>query len=145
MAEPTNDVNRWYTPQYPIPQPLKRRLSQLDEYDSQPLRTTPAIDPLPQITLIHPIPGQAVVEYTHNIPKRKPDPNEDTIGSDLDDSEDDEDIESEDDDGDMPLVLCAYDKVHRTKNKWRANLSNGLVCINGREWVFEKGNGEYEW
>ena len=80
--------------------------------------------------------------------KRRPDPNEDTIGSDLDDSGEEEDIDSdggEEGEENMPLMLCLYDKVHRTKNKWRANLSNGIVCIEGREWVFEKGNGEYEW
>jgi transcription initiation factor TFIIA large subunit len=41
--------------------------------------------------------------------------------------------------------LCLYEKVHRTKNKWRATMNHGIVCIDGREWVFEKGNGEYEW
>ena len=80
--------------------------------------------------------------------KRRPDPNDDTIGSDLDDSGEEEDIDSdvgEDGEENMPLMLCLYDKVHRTKNKWRANLSNGIVCIDGREWVFERANGEYEW
>ena len=80
--------------------------------------------------------------------KRRPDPNEDTIGSDLDDSAEEEEIDSdigEDGEENVPLMLCLYDKVHRTKNKYRANLSNGIVCIDGREWVFEKANGEYEW
>jgi hypothetical protein len=141
MADDPDNENRWYNPP---PGNLKRRLSQVEEYESQPLRTNPAIDPLPSIPPLHNPNAQSVVEPYYP-PKRKPDPNDDTIGSDLDDSEDDENMASEDEDDDIPLMLCSYDKVHRTKNKWRANLSNGVVCINGREWVFEKGNGEYEW
>jgi hypothetical protein len=140
------DLNPWYNMTGTITATLqrKRRLSQVSEFETQPGRTNPAIDPLPSI----PLQGTAhgVAPPAHNYaPKRRPDPNDDTIGSDLDDSEEDEDIASEDDDEDMPLMLCSYDKVHRTKNKWRANLANGVVCINGREWVFEKANGEYEW
>jgi hypothetical protein len=139
--------------------PLKRRISEVSDTDTQPTRPPPPlIGPLyhyeqtPQI--IDP-PYQPRFPHSNNNPltsnppyedqKRRPDPNDDTIGSDLDDSDDEGEIDSENEDEDMPLMLCSYDKVHRTKNKWRANLANGVVCIHGREWVFEKGNGEYEW
>jgi Transcription factor IIA, alpha/beta subunit len=132
---------------------LKRRISEVSDVDVQPSRPTPAIDPLPYYppTTTHAGTHPPVLHpslnhlYPSPPPKRRPDPNDDTIGSDLDDSEDEGDIDSEDEDEDMPLMLCSYEKVHRTKNKWRANLTHGVVCINGREWVFEKGNGEYEW
>jgi hypothetical protein len=129
---------------------LKRRISEVSDVEAQPARPPPSLEPhLYQPTTV----GPAVLNpslshlYPSPPPKRKPDPNDDTIGSDLDDSDDEGDINSDVEDGDdnMPLMLCLYDKVHRTKNKWRANMSHGIVCINGREWVFEKGNGEYEW
>jgi len=130
---------------------LKRRISEVSDTETQPARPSPAIDPLPY----YPSPSANTIppvlnptlnnRFPPTPPKRRPDPNDDTIGSDLDDSEDEGDIDSEDEDEDMPLMLCSYDKVNRTKNKWRANLSHGVVCINGREWVFKTGSGEYEW
>jgi len=131
---------------------LKRRISEVSDPETQPARhvhleqsslyshsttTVPVITETSETTLFaSPAP-----------PKRRPDPNSDTIGSDLDDSDDEADINGDDEEGDdnMALILCLYDKVSRTKNKWRANMSHGIVCIDGREWVFEKANGEYEW
>jgi transcription initiation factor TFIIA large subunit len=86
---------------------------------------------------------------------------EDAINSDLDDPEDDE-IDSEDGDEVPQIMLCMYDKVQRTKNKWKCVLKDGVLTINGQEYalptasffsvtnplhryVFHKANGEYEW
>jgi len=69
---------------------------------------------------------------------------EDAINSDLDDPEDDE-IDNEDDDEVPQIMLCMYDKVQRTKNKWKCVLKDGVLTINGQEYVFHKANGEYEW
>lgn len=136
---------------------LKRRISEVSDTENQPTLTRPPpplIGPLynveqtPQITDMGPYAQRNSHQNgvsSQEEQKRRPDPNDDTIGSDLDDSDDEGEIDSENEDEDMPLMLCSYEKVHRTKNKWRANLSHGVVCINGREWVFEKGNGEYEW
>ena len=129
---------------------LKRRISEVSEPESQPARAPPTIQP----PLYHPTSTVPVVDNTpiaplapSQPPKRRPDPNSDTIGSDLDDSEEESDIDDDEEAGEdnMPLMLCLYDKVSRTKNKWRSNMSHGIVCIDGREWVFERGNGEYEW
>jgi hypothetical protein len=131
------------------PNHMKRRISEVSDVELQQSRPAPSMDQMPYqiITDTHPPVLHPSLNhlYPSPTPKRRPDPNDDTIGSDLDDSEEEGHIDSEDEDEDMPLMLCSYDKVHRTKNKWRANFSNGVVCINGREWVFEKGNGEYEW
>jgi hypothetical protein len=128
---------------------LKRRISEVSDVDIQQPRPPPSVEAFyaAQATnTIPPVVNHSLEQrFPPTPPKRRPDPNDDTIGSDLDDSEDEGDIDSEDEDEDMPLMLCSYEKVSRTKNKWRANLSHGVVCINGREWVFEKGNGEYEW
>jgi len=123
---------------------LKRSISEVSDVELQSSRPVPPFEP--NYNTVPPVLNPALNhKFPPTPPKRRPDPNDDTIGSDLDDSEDEGDIDSEADDDDMPLMLCSYDKVNRTKNKWRANLSHGIVCINGREWVFERGNGEYEW
>lgn len=138
---------------------LKRRISEVSDAELQPQRNHHHIHHQPQQRAPSPpIPSYSSESTYPPVlhpsldhlspsppPKRRPDPNEDTIGSDLDDSQDEGDIDPEDEDENMPLMLCLYEKVHRTKNKWRANMNHGIVCIDGREWVFEKGNGEYEW
>jgi len=58
---------------------------------------------------------------------------EDAINSDLDDPEDDE-IDNEDDDEVPQIMLCMYDKVQRTKNKWKCVLKDGVLTINGQEY-----------
>lgn len=68
------------------------------------------------------------------------------INSDLDDSDtgDDEDA----DDGgaaDTDIVFCTYDKVARVKNKWKCVLKDGMVHVNGKDYLFAKCNGEFEW
>jgi Transcription factor IIA, alpha/beta subunit len=91
-------------------------------------------------------PSTQAAQDTFNRPeKRKPDPNSDTIGSDLDDSDEAEMNSEDEEDENIPLMFCLYDKVSRTKNRWRANMTSGVLCIEGKEWVFEKGSGEFEW
>ncbi len=51
-----------------------------------------------------------------------------------DDEDDGEDIED--------FVLCTFEKVHRTKAKWKAALKNGIAHIDGRDYVFNRCNGE---
>lgn len=57
---------------------------------------------------------------------------EDAINSDLDDPEDDE-IDNEDEDEVPQIMLCMYEKVQRTKNKWKCVLKDGVLTINTRE------------
>ena len=70
---------------------------------------------------------------------------EDDINSDLDDSEDElnEGIEGNEFEGDT--ILCLYDKVQRVKNKWKCTLKDGVVTVDGKDYVFHKANGEFEW
>ncbi|KAI1323216.1 transcription factor IIA, alpha/beta subunit [Xylariaceae sp. FL0255] len=69
---------------------------------------------------------------------------EDAINSDLDDPEDN--IEGDDDDEDAgQIMLCMYDKVQRVKNKWKCVLKDGVLNVNGKDYVFHKATGEYEW
>ncbi|KAK4193434.1 transcription initiation factor IIA large subunit [Podospora australis] len=69
---------------------------------------------------------------------------DDAINSDLDDPNDDKDDDDDEDDGGH-MMLCMYDKVQRVKNKWKCTLKDGVLTVNGREYVFHKATGEYEW
>ncbi|KAK9462341.1 transcription factor IIA, alpha/beta subunit [Lipomyces oligophaga] len=77
---------------------------------------------------------------------RMKDEDPDAINSELDDSEGDENSQDDSDaEESTMLMLCLYDTVTRTKNKWKCKLKDGLVNVNGRDYLFGKGSGEYEW
>ena len=76
----------------------------------------------------------------------KDEDDEDAINSDLDDSDEENQGEIDgDDDDEGDSILCTYDKVQRVKNKWKCTLKDGVMSVNGKEWVFHKGTGEFEW
>ncbi|WWC88413.1 uncharacterized protein L201_003324 [Kwoniella dendrophila CBS 6074] len=74
-------------------------------------------------------------------------PGDDIIDSDLDDSDDElrDDAEGAEDDADTDIVFCVYDKVQRVKNKWKTVFKDGMIHVNGRDYLFAKCNGEFEW
>ncbi|KAJ0984022.1 hypothetical protein J5N97_002378 [Dioscorea zingiberensis] len=64
------------------------------------------------------------------------------------DDDDDEDLE-EGEQGDVEpttqhLVLAQFDKVSRTKSRWKCTLKDGIMHINGRDILFNKANGEFD-
>ncbi|KAK9320460.1 transcription factor IIA, alpha/beta subunit [Lipomyces orientalis] len=70
----------------------------------------------------------------------------DAINSDLDDPEDEMNSQDDEENEDSGMImLCLYDKVTRTKNKWKCVLKDGVVNVNGKDYLFGKGSGEYEW
>lgn len=80
----------------------------------------------------------------NDLDARLDDGDEDAINSDLDDSEEGE-AEEEDKDGVEHIILCQYDKVTRTKNRWRCMLKDGIVLVNGKDYLFNKATGEFQW
>lgn len=70
------------------------------------------------------------------------------INSDLDDSDSDNG-DGEDAVGsghaEQDIVFCTYDKVARVKNKWKCTLKDGMIHVNGKDYLFAKCNGEFEW
>ncbi|KAJ7364410.1 transcription factor IIA alpha/beta subunit [Mycena albidolilacea] len=68
------------------------------------------------------------------------------INSDLDDS-DDEDDDAADEEGapEGAIVFCTYDKVARVKNKWKCVLKDGMIHTGGRDYLFQRCTGEFEW
>ncbi|KAL5335331.1 transcription factor IIA, alpha/beta subunit [Aspergillus crustosus] len=75
----------------------------------------------------------------------KEEDDEDAINSDLDDPDDLVAEDADDDDAVGQVMLCTYDKVQRVKNKWKCTLKDGILTTGGREYVFHKGQGEFEW
>lgn len=70
----------------------------------------------------------------------------DEVGSELDDSDDDYLIsEGEDDGPDENLMLCLYDKVTRTKARWKCSLKDGIATVNRKDYTFQKSQVEAEW
>ncbi|KAG2628529.1 transcription initiation factor IIA subunit 1-like [Panicum virgatum] len=80
-------------------------------------------------------------------------------GDDDDDDDDDEPPLNEDDDDDdelddleqgedepntQHLVLAQFDKVTRTKNRWKCTLKDGIMHLNGRDVLFNKATGEFD-
>jgi transcription initiation factor TFIIA large subunit len=70
---------------------------------------------------------------------------EDAINSDLDDSDEEANDIDQSDDENIDTILCTYDKVQRVKNKWKCVLKDGVLHTGGKEYIFHKGNGEFEW
>ncbi|XP_025058378.1 TFIIA-alpha and beta-like factor [Alligator sinensis] len=43
------------------------------------------------------------------------------------------------------VIVCQYDKIHRSKNKWKFYLKDGIMCFGGKDYVFAKAIGDAEW
>lgn len=70
------------------------------------------------------------------------------VGEDEDPLNSDDDV-SEDDPADLfdteNVVVCQFDKIARSRNKWKFHLKDGIMNLRGRDYVFQKANGEAEW
>jgi transcription initiation factor TFIIA large subunit len=58
---------------------------------------------------------------------------------DIDDISDGEMFETDN------VVVCQFDKIQRVRNKWRFSLKDGIMNLNGKDYVFQKATGESEW
>ncbi|KAE8656793.1 serine/arginine repetitive matrix protein 1-like isoform X1 [Hibiscus syriacus] len=71
------------------------------------------------------------------------------------DDDDDEPLNEDDDDDDLDdvdqeelntqhLVLAQFDKVTRTKSRWKCTLKDGIMHINNKDILFNKATGEFD-
>ncbi|KAJ7285276.1 transcription factor IIA alpha/beta subunit [Mycena rebaudengoi] len=67
----------------------------------------------------------------------------DSKPNDLDDSDEGENIDEEETTPD--IVFCTYDRVTRVKNKWKCVLKDGVIHANGKDYLFQRCGGEFEW
>ncbi|XP_020223841.1 transcription initiation factor IIA large subunit [Cajanus cajan] len=77
------------------------------------------------------------------------------VGNEFDDDDDEPPLNEEDDDDldDMEqgedqnthhLVLAQFDKVTRTKSRWKCTLKDGIMHINNKDILFNKATGEFD-
>jgi len=76
-------------------------------------------------------------------------------GNDDDDDDDDdadddwqnglESPEASDDEDPDVIVICAFEKIHRTRGKYKANLKNVIMQMDGKDYMFSKATGEWDW
>ncbi|KAK5639090.1 hypothetical protein RI129_011582 [Pyrocoelia pectoralis] len=43
------------------------------------------------------------------------------------------------------VVVCQYDKITRSRNKWKFHLKDGIMNLNGEDFIFQKATGDAEW
>ncbi|XP_063047130.1 TFIIA-alpha and beta-like factor isoform X2 [Engraulis encrasicolus] len=43
------------------------------------------------------------------------------------------------------VVVCLYEKIHRSKNNWKFTLRDGVMTYGGKDYVFSRAIGEAEW
>ncbi|NWI84615.1 TF2AY factor, partial [Pitta sordida] len=43
------------------------------------------------------------------------------------------------------VIVCQFDKIHRSKNKWKFFLKDGVMSFEGKDHVFAKAIGDAEW
>ncbi|XP_074290387.1 transcription initiation factor IIA large subunit-like [Silene latifolia] len=80
-------------------------------------------------------------------------PAQHNIGNDDDDDEpplnenDDDDLDDVDEGEELStthLVLAQFDKVTRTKSRWKCTLKDGIMRINHKDILFNKASGEFD-
>lgn len=73
------------------------------------------------------------------------DDDEPPLNEDDDDDDDLDDFEQgEEEPHTQHLVLAQFDKVTRTKSRWKCTLKDGIMHLNGRDILFNKANGEFD-
>ncbi|KAL6619985.1 hypothetical protein ACP70R_032075 [Stipagrostis hirtigluma subsp. patula] len=73
------------------------------------------------------------------------DDDEPPLNEDDDDDDELDDLEQGDDEPNTQhLVLAQFDKVTRTKNRWKCTLKDGIMHLNGRDVLFNKATGEFD-
>ncbi|KAI4304631.1 hypothetical protein MLD38_040111 [Melastoma candidum] len=60
------------------------------------------------------------------------------------DDDDVDDVDEEEEVNTQQLVLAQFDKVTRTKSKWKCTLKDGIMHINNKDILFNKATGEFE-
>eukprot|EP00040_Diaphanoeca_grandis_P003101 m.23762 g.23762 ORF g.23762 m.23762 type:complete len:222 (-) comp14345_c0_seq1:55-720(-) len=57
----------------------------------------------------------------------------------------DSDDEASDSDEPEVIIICAFEKIGRTKNRYKAALKNVILHKDGIDYMFQKATGEWDW
>lgn len=67
------------------------------------------------------------------------------LNEDDDDDEDLDDLEQEEEEPNTQhLILAQFDKVTRTKSRWKCILKDGIMHLHSRDILFNKATGEFD-
>ncbi|KAF2291729.1 hypothetical protein GH714_035354 [Hevea brasiliensis] len=72
------------------------------------------------------------------------DDDDEPLNEDDDDDDDLDDVEQGEDMNTQHLVLAQFDKVTRTKSRWKCTLKDGIMHINNKDILFNKATGEFD-
>jgi len=123
---------------------------QTDEQDVKPNIASTSKEPQSAASTSTPTPTTSTSKSSKPTPS-----NDNELGSDLDESDDglsDDGLDGDDDDpnglggsqeGD--IIIALYEKVQRVKNKWKITLKDGVISAEGKDYVFSKCQGDFEW
>ncbi|CAN0854362.1 Transcription initiation factor IIA large subunit [Linum grandiflorum] len=92
-----------------------------------------------------PAPNEVQASTPALVPQNEPDDDEEEPLNEADDDE--EDLDDDDDHEELNtqhLVLAQFDKVTRTKSRWKCTLKDGIMHINNKDILFNKANGEFD-
>lgn len=135
VAQPTKSS------QTPQPQPQSQSAARIPQVDGPSSSSSDSSSPPPQQYAPHPshpsLP-QPTQSSTASV-------DDEAINSDLDDSDSEGEEDPDEGPGVSDIVFCTYDKVARVKNKWKCILKDGMIHINGKDYLFAKCTGEFEW
>ncbi|XP_041992580.1 transcription initiation factor IIA large subunit-like isoform X1 [Salvia splendens] len=122
----------------PIPDPYDDALSTPNMYNYQGvinedynIVNTPMPNEMQAATPL--VPKEPVDDDDDDEPLNEDDDDE------LDDLEQGEDLNTTND-----LVLAQFDKVTRTKSRWKCTLKNGIMRVNNKDILFNKATGEFD-
>lgn len=82
------------------------------------------------------------------------DDNDDDANDDEAEAEEENPLNSEDDVSDSDptevfdaenVIVCQFDKINRSKNRWKFHLKDGIMNLNGKDQLFQKATGDAEW
>jgi transcription initiation factor TFIIA large subunit len=120
----------------PMPDPYEDMLSTPNIYNYQGVVNEDynvANTPAPEIPVSTPaIPQNEAVDDDDDEPLNEDD------DDDLDDVDQGEELNTH------HLVLAQFDKVTRTKSRWKCTLKDGIMHINNKDILFNKASGEFE-
>ncbi|XP_011032249.1 PREDICTED: transcription initiation factor IIA subunit 1-like isoform X2 [Populus euphratica] len=72
------------------------------------------------------------------------DDDDEPLNEDDDDDEDLDEVDQGEELNTQHLVLAQFDKVTRTKSRWKCILKDGIMHINNKDILFNKATGEFE-
>ncbi|XP_010521880.1 PREDICTED: transcription initiation factor IIA subunit 1-like [Tarenaya hassleriana] len=72
------------------------------------------------------------------------DEDDDELLNEDDDDDELDDLDSGEDVNTQHLVLAQFDKVSRTKSRWKCTLKDGIMHINDKDILFNKATGEFD-